>query len=77
MGWTKVQWICFASSKVKKNGYTTNLFEAKQRIINETGIKFTFHDLRRRFEKIAENLDYGQYTIKMLLNHTIYGDLTE
>ncbi|MFW1852647.1 tyrosine-type recombinase/integrase [Acinetobacter guillouiae] len=67
----------FSSPKAKKKGYTTNLFQAKQKIIDETGIQFTFHDLRRTFGTIAENLDYGQYTIKRLLNHTISGDVTE
>jgi integrase len=67
----------FSSPKAKKKGYTTNLFEAKQKIIDATGIEFTFHDLRRTFGTIAENLDYGQYTIKRLLNHTVSGDVTE
>ena len=67
----------FASPKAKKKGYTSNLYEAKQKIIEQTGIQFTFHDLRRTFGTIAENLDYGQYTIKRLLNHTVSGDVTE
>lgn len=67
----------FASPRSKKKGYTSNLYEAKQKIINETGIQFTFHDLRRTFGTIAENLDYGQYTIKRLLNHTVSDDVTE
>lgn len=67
----------FSSPKSKLKGYTTNLFDAKRKIIEETGIQFTFHDLRRTFGTIAENLDYGQYTIKRLLNHTVTGDVTE
>ncbi|MCU4316644.1 integrase family protein [Acinetobacter bereziniae] len=67
----------FSSPRSKLKGYTTNLYEAKQKIIDETGIEFTFHDLRRTFGTIAENLDYGQYTIKRLLNHTVSSDVTE
>ncbi|MBJ8424545.1 tyrosine-type recombinase/integrase [Acinetobacter bereziniae] len=67
----------FASKSGKIKGYTTNLSKGKQKIIDETGIEFTFHDLRRTFGTIAENLDYGQYTIKRLLNHTVSGDVTE
>lgn len=73
----KINEYVFASSSAKKKGYTTNLFLAKQKIIDKTGIEFTFHDLRRTFGTIAENLDYGQYTIKRLLNHTVSGDVTE
>ena len=40
-------------------------------------MEFTLHDLRRTFSSIAENLDYGQYTIKRLLNHTVSSDVTE
>ncbi|WP_333666267.1 integrase family protein [Acinetobacter guillouiae] len=67
----------FSSPRSKLKGYTTNLYEAKQKIIDETGFEFTFHDLRRTFGTIAENLDYGQYTIKRLLNHTVSSDVTE
>lgn len=34
----------------------------------------SFHDLRRTFRSIAENLDYGRYTIKRLLNHKEIGN---
>ncbi|TCB67431.1 DUF4102 domain-containing protein [Acinetobacter sp. ANC 4216] len=35
----------------------------------QTGIYISLHDLRRTFATICNNLDYGPYTIKRLLNH--------
>lgn len=35
----------------------------------QTGITISLHDLRRTFATICNNLDYGPYTIKRLLNH--------
>jgi len=35
----------------------------------QTGIHISLHDLRRTFATICNNLDYGPYTIKRLLNH--------
>lgn len=67
----------FASQRSKIKGYTTHLYEAKSKVIESSGVSFTFHDLRRTFSSIAENLDYGQYTIKRLLNHTVSSDVTE
>jgi integrase len=40
-----------------------------QRVIDETGIEFTMHDLRRTFTTTAEALNVGTYTLKRLLNH--------
>ncbi|WP_414659245.1 tyrosine-type recombinase/integrase [Acinetobacter courvalinii] len=39
------------------------------KIGEDTGIVISLHDLRRTFATICNNLDYGQYTIKRLLNH--------
>lgn len=38
-------------------------------INKQTGIEISLHDLRRTFATICNNLDYGPYTIKRLLNH--------
>ncbi|OTG81843.1 integrase [Acinetobacter sp. ANC 4558] len=38
-------------------------------ITKQTGIEISLHDLRRTFATICNNLDYGPYTIKRLLNH--------
>ena len=67
----------FASPKSKLKGHAAHLYEAKSKVIASSGVSFTFHDLRRTFSSIAENLDYGQYTIKRLLNHTVSSDVTE
>ncbi|WP_278044950.1 tyrosine-type recombinase/integrase [Moraxella caviae] len=60
-------WV-FPSAK-SASGHIVNISKVREKINNECGVKFTFHDLRRTFASIAENLDYGQYTIKRLLNH--------
>jgi integrase len=52
-------------------GYIVNRSKARLVVSQTTGIKFTFHDLRRTFGTIAENLDIGQFTIKRLLNHKV------
>lgn len=39
------------------------------KIIKETGIKFTLHDLRRTFTSIANEAGVPVYTLKRLLNH--------
>lgn len=46
------------------------------RIILETGIQFSCHDLRRSFITIAEGLDIPAYALKRLLNHKMNGDVT-
>ena len=60
----------FAASR-GESGHISNRTKARLAVSKATGIKFTFHDLRRTFGTIAENLDIGQYTIKRLLNHKI------
>ncbi|MDQ8951924.1 integrase family protein [Acinetobacter rudis] len=44
---------------------------AREKIIEKSGIQFTFHDLRRTFSTIANSLAIGSYTIKRLINHTM------
>ena len=58
----------FPSAK-SKAGHITNISKVRNKINDSCGIHFTFHDLRRTFGSIAENVDYGRYTIKRLLNH--------
>lgn len=60
-------WV-FPSAK-SKSGHIVNISKVREKINKECGVQFTFHDLRRTFASIAENLDYGKYTIKRLLNH--------
>ncbi len=67
-------WV-FPSTK-SESGHIVNVSKIREKINAQCGIKFTFHDLRRTFGSIAENLDYGQYTIKRLLNHKDDADVT-
>jgi integrase len=46
------------------------------RVIEETKISFTCHDLRRTFITIAEGLDIPAYALKRLLNHKMNSDVT-
>jgi integrase len=46
-------------------------------LISTSGIKFTFHDLRRTFITVAESLDISAYAIKRLVNHKNGSDVTE
>lgn len=45
-------------------------------VINESGVDFTVHDLRRTFITIAESLDIPAYALKRLLNHKMNNDVT-
>ncbi|MCH7381354.1 integrase family protein [Acinetobacter higginsii] len=51
-------------------GHVTNRSKARLKIAELTGIKFTYHDLRRTFSSVANSLNVGSYTIKRLINHT-------
>jgi integrase len=66
-------WV-FASSR-SECGHVVSAMTALKRINEKTGVQKTQHDLRRTFASIANDLDYGYYTIKRLLNH-ISGDVT-
>lgn len=44
---------------------------AREKVIEKSGIQFTYHDLRRTFTSIANSIAIGSYTIKKLINHTI------
>lgn len=62
----------FESSK----GRMQNLRYAQEAVTIDSGVKFTIHDLRRTFATIADSLDIPGYTVKMLLNHKMNGDVT-
>ncbi|ENX57668.1 MULTISPECIES: integrase family protein [Acinetobacter] len=51
-------------------GHVSNRSKARIKIAELTGIKFTYHDLRRTFSSVANSLNVGSYTIKRLINHT-------
>ncbi|TCB52372.1 DUF4102 domain-containing protein [Acinetobacter sp. ANC 4779] len=68
------EWV-FPSAK-SSSGHIVNISKVRQKINKSCGIEFSFHDLRRTFGSIAENLDYDRYTIKKLLNHEEDLDVT-
>lgn len=45
-------------------------------VVQESGVSFTLHDLRRTFITIAESLDISAYSLKRLLNHKMTNDVT-
>jgi integrase len=45
-------------------------------VVNESGVSFTVHDLRRTFITIGESLDISAYALKRLLNHKMTNDVT-
>jgi integrase len=46
------------------------------KVIEDSNISFTVHDLRRTFITIAESLDIPAYALKRLLNHRMNNDVT-
>lgn len=53
-------------------GKTGHFIEPKKgiaQILEQTGITFSTHDLRRTFITIAESIDLSDFTLKRLLNH--------
>lgn len=57
-------------------GYIKDPKKAIGRVMAESGVKFSSHDLRRTFVTTAEKLDLSHYTIKYLINHRTNNDLT-
>ena len=59
-----------------KKGYICAPVDAKNLVINATGIVFSFHDLRRTFITVSESLDIPYAALKKLLNHSDGNDVT-
>ncbi len=59
-----------------KRGHLVEPKRHVQRVIQESGVPFMLHDLRRTFITVAESLDLSYYAIKRLVNHKISGDVT-
>lgn len=57
-------------------GYLVEPKRQIAKIIKQTGIAFTLHDLRRTFVTIAESLDISAYAVKALINHKQGDDVT-
>ena len=50
--------------------------KAMVKVMEESGIQFCIHDLRRTFATIADSLDVPGYAVKALLNHKDASDVT-
>ena len=59
-----------------ETGYIVEPRKQMAKVIKETEIQFTVHDLRRTFITIAESLDIPAYALKRLLNHKMTNDVT-
>ncbi|MBS0424430.1 MAG: integrase family protein [Proteobacteria bacterium] len=57
-------------------GHITEQRKQMAKVIKESGITFTIHDLRRTFMTIAESLDISAYAVKRLANHKMNNDIT-
>ena len=66
----------YVFQRANGNGYISEQRKQIAKVINESGIKFTIHDLRRTFLTIAESLDIPAYAVKRLANHKMSNDVT-
>ncbi|MCW5608919.1 MAG: integrase family protein [Nitrosomonas sp.] len=57
-------------------GHITEQRKQMAKVIKESGVMFTIHDLRRTFMTIAESLDISAYAVKRLANHKMNNDIT-
>ena len=57
-------------------GYLVEPRNQMERVISESCISFTLHDLRRTFITVAESLDIPAYALKRLINHKMSNDVT-
>ena len=63
-----------------KAGHLVEPKRSVQDIIQESGVNFMLHDLRRTFITKAESLDLSYYVLKNLVNHSVSendNDVTE
>lgn len=61
------------------NGGTGHIIEQRKqmtRVIQESGVSFAIHDLRRTFITVAESLGIPAYALKRLVNHKMGNDVT-
>lgn len=59
-----------------KTGYIIEPRKGMEKVIANSGVTFTLHDLRRTFITIAESLDIPAYALKRLMNHKMNHDVT-
>lgn len=68
------EWI-FPSER-SEDKHLVSLRSGMRRIVELSGVEFSFHDLRRTFITIAESMDISHYALKRLLNHKNSSDVT-
>lgn len=66
----------FVFPSANGNGRITDLTRQMNKVILDSSVTFTIHDLRRTFITVAESLDISAYALKRLLNHKMNGDVT-
>ena len=57
-------------------GYLIEPKRQIQKVIEQSNVQFTIHDLRRTFITIADSLEISAYAIKRLVNHKMKDDVT-
>ena len=57
-------------------GYMDDPNKQMKLVVEESGVVFTPHDLRRTFITVAESLDISAYALKRLANHKMTNDVT-
>ncbi len=68
------EWV-FQSIRQKNNHLSKGVGFLKK-VRRRSGIKFTFHDLRRTFLTMGEKMDVPTYALKRLVNHSVSNDMT-
>ena len=66
----------YVFSGAGKKGHLVEPKQQVKKIIKNSGVGFTLHDLRRHFITVADSLDLSVFAIKRLVNHSIGGDVT-
>jgi len=56
-----------------KTGFITPPKKGVKKVVDESGVEFTCHDLRRTFATYGESLDISQYSLSRLMNHKVAG----
>ncbi|GKS70002.1 phage integrase family protein [Nitrosomonas sp. PY1] len=66
----------YVFQRASGTGYVSEQRKQIAKVIKESGISFTIHDLRRTFLTVAESLDISAYAVKRLANHKMSNDVT-
>ena len=66
----------FVFQRANGTGYISEQRKQTAKVIKESRVSFTIHDLRRTFLTIAESLDIPAYAVKRLANHKMSNDVT-